>query len=180
MPKPEAFVSVMMDSYEYYSMRRQAINRKLRHAQTATKCSLREITENQQPDNDENIPEAIAAIDTYDKLWADVIARFSESFMPEGALEKIEEILLALPKMIMKFYKILVTQDTTLQKLLTELLSDKYKRAQEAISAIQSKPCPLSGLGPEEFSFPEDAVKINSSAARAYRISAPTKTKHRD
>lgn len=170
----------MLDSYEYYSMRRQALNRKLRHAQTATKCSLREITETPPANSNDTIPEAIAAIDTYDKLWTDIIAGFCESFISDAALEKIEDILLALPRMIMKFYKILVEQDTTLQKLLTELLSEKYKKAQEIISSLQSIPCPLSGLGPEEFSFPDDTIKFGADAGRAYRIEVPKKPRRDD
>lgn len=57
-----------------------------------------------------------------------------------------------MPRIIRKFYDVLVRKDEVLQILIAELDSDVYRQAIMRTSQIQNRPDPMSGLNPSEYS----------------------------
>ena len=169
---------VMELSYTGYVMYHDVISRKLKHAQTATKCSLHETRCRKEADAIEVNSAELADLKKYDAFWQTIIDNFRNTFLPEAELKRIDAILGSLPQMIVKFYNILVGQDSILQKLLNELKNEKYTKANEAIAAVQSKTCALSGLEPDEFNLPgEKPLTAEDDGSRAYKIKIPGSTR---
>ena len=80
---------------------------------------------------------------------------FKNAGLTEEELSSIEKALERIPRLIKKYYDLLVEQDKVLQDLMRELESDEYKNALETVSRIQSGADALSGLDMDEFDIEE-------------------------
>lgn len=146
---------LMCSVLEYYIKHHDVVLKKLDHARDATKKSINEIDVVSKASILDVPDEQKQEIQAYDDMWMQIIEHFRDSGVSEDELIKIEEILTKIPRLIKKYYDLLVEQDHVLQKLMEELKSDEYQEALEITENIQSRTDSLSGLSPHEFDSKE-------------------------
>ncbi len=127
-------VETMEKSCEYHVMHREAVRRKLEHAQTATQQSFKELDQSQKAANEKNISEEIGQ---YEEFWRAAIESFDGSFVSEGMLTKIEKILKMIPSFIKKFYDVLVKSDRMLSAIIEKLGLPEYQDANDLVQKTQ-------------------------------------------
>ena len=151
LPDPEESHALMELVLEHYIKHHQSVLKKLVHAQHATMQSIREIEElNKEIQADENLQE-FQTVRKYDKMWGQIIELFENSGLSETELHKVEDMLTTIPKVIKKYYEMLVQNDKILMQLINELNSEKYKKAIKIVNKVQQRPNLMTGLGPEEY-----------------------------
>lgn len=145
--KTEVLMTYVLEHYVKHS---EVVLKKLGHAQTATHKSINEIESKSDAPADKP-PSELKQMYAYDQMWDKVISQFRVSGLTEDELSQIERVLDRIPRMIKKYYDLLVEQDKILQELMRDLESVEYKKAMELVKRIQSQPDLLSGLAPDEF-----------------------------
>lgn len=156
-PDIETINHVMLLSFEHHQLHREILLQKLRHAKEATGQGLRVIESFSAIDHGQPIRE-FREIEDYEALWDSAIALFEDSFVPDDALEKIENLLSTIPFLIKKYYDVFVEHDIVLQQMIKQARAQKYAGALRCIKEIQNRPCLMSGLDPKEFT---SALKIS-------------------
>jgi ABC-type uncharacterized transport system ATPase subunit len=121
--------------FEHYMKHHEIVIRKIKHARTATHQSLMECKNTGAPDKEREVQN----IKRYDELWNSIVEILKEAGISENGLQKIEDILMGIPKIIKKYYDVLVAQDKPLLLLMKELTAEKYKRAFKIIHTAQAK-----------------------------------------
>lgn len=144
----------------YYLKHHDLVLRKLKHAQTATKESLK-IIEAADKKHTQSL----------EHLWADILNLFEKFAPSEDELFQIEALLGKMPKTTKELYDKLVENDKAIQVLIEQMSTDTYLEAVKTITKIQSKPNPMSGLGPEEYAL-RKATKISDVIKYAPRVNA--------
>ncbi len=139
---PQEAERLMTYVLEHYIKHYDAVMRKMGHARTATSKSIAEIDEA----DDSSSYKELSEIQGYEVMWDKVIKLYSNSGVSEEELEKIDSILSGMPRIIKKYYEVLVKQDHVLQTLLAELECEEYKEAIQVTRKVQSQPNKMSGL----------------------------------
>lgn len=142
----------------HYIKHYDVVFKKLGHAKSATHQSIKEISKTAKH-SESKVAQELAEMQAYDAMWEKIIEMFQEAGVGEEELAKIELVLNKIPRLIKKYYDLLVEQDTVLQELMVELESEEYKKALAITRKIQAKPDMLSGLDPSEFD-----LEINKNA----------------
>ncbi len=94
-------------------------------------------------------------LDYYAIEWDRILKKYIENGAAEEDLSQIENILVTIPWAIKENYDSLIAQSEKIKKIMEELSSEDYKEALQAVQDIQSRPNPLSGLIPEEYTEEE-------------------------
>lgn len=149
-PDPDTSNDLMQIVLEHFVVHHQVVFKKLHVAQEATIKSLEEL---------EKMSEALQAksshsvddIRKYETMWGVIIEMFKSHGATEDDLDRIEQVLIGIPRAIKKHYDVMVAQDQALQSLIKSLDTDEYKKAYRIINEVQSRPNPMSGLGPEDY-----------------------------
>ena len=150
---PDAEMShVLMEHvFEHYLKHHSVVLRKLVHAQDATLKSIQEIEELRKQIKADEAHHEFQTVKKYEKMWKQIIELFENSGLSEAEVQKVEDMLVTIPKVIKRYYEVLIQQDKVLHELIEELNSEKYKVALAAVKKIQSRPNLMTGLGPEEY-----------------------------
>jgi|GEM_PF-5070237 len=168
---PEVSMELMQNAHEHYTKHYEVVTRKLKHAQTATMSSLHQVKQaTTQMENQRIASQEFDNLKVYEGLWDITLKAFNGNYIPESALERIENILSSLPRTIMKFYDILLGQDSVLQKLIADLSEDKYRQALNVIRKLQGGTCPVTGLSPEELECRDEAQLAQRTHESAIKI----------
>jgi hypothetical protein len=148
----ESAHALMACVFEHYRKHHEVVLRKLEHAQSATAQSLKEIEDFRRGNRERGSqPEKTEDIRKYEAMWEQIIEVFNACGISEDELEKVENILLRIPRLIRNYYEARVRQDKILQAAIKDLASEKYKRAFGIVEKIQSQPDRLSGLEASAF-----------------------------
>lgn len=167
--------TLMGYALEHYIKHYDAVLRKLEHAKSATQKSMDDVQKEKNPGAAQGGYAELDEIKAYGDMWGKVISLFRDAGVSEDELVRIESILGGMPKLIKKYYDILLLQDAVLQSLLRELESEKYRQALEVVSRIQSKPDAMSGLDAREFDF---ALEEKQKRAFIFRTHSGKDTKN--
>lgn len=135
---------------EHYVTHHKVVFQKLEHAQKATIQSIKEL-ESMSASLQAKAGHSVEDIRKYDQMWGAIIEMFKAHGATEDDLERIEQVLLTIPRAIKHHYEILVAQDKALQTLMKSLDTEEYRRAVMLINEVQGRPNPMTGLGPEEY-----------------------------
>lgn len=135
---------------EHYVTHHQVVFKKLEHAQNATVKSIKEL-EGMSASLQAKAGHSVEDIRKYDHMWAAIIQMFKAHGATEDDLERIEQVLLTIPRAIKRHYDMMVEQDKALQKLIASLDTEEYRKACMIINEVQGRPNPMTGLGPEEY-----------------------------
>ncbi len=166
-PEPDTAHDLMQLVLEHYVVHHQVVFKKLHHAQTATIQSIQEL-ENMSAALQATSGHSVEDIRKYDHMWSAIIEMFKAHGATEDDLERIEDVLLTIPRAIKKHYDIIMEQDKALQKLISGLNTEEYKKACMIINEVQSRPNPMSGLGPEEY---KPVATAKTPAVPSYKFS---------
>lgn len=98
---------------EHYMKHYDSVLRKLGHAKVATQKSMKEIDSEEAIAGSGDYKE-LSEIKAYDGMWQKVIDLFAGAGVSEEELLKIETILGGMPRIIKKYYEVLVQQDEVL------------------------------------------------------------------
>ncbi|MCB1532143.1 MAG: hypothetical protein KDJ35_04650 [Alphaproteobacteria bacterium] len=154
LKRQEAIQQVNMLALEHFLLQHKVVLRKLMHAQSATKKSIRDLEQQcaqAQGGDLEKLSELQAQAKKYDALWSDIIQKFKVSCTDEKTVSRVERILSTIPRMIRKIYDMLISQDSELRGIIKELASEKYKKALAAVRKAQGKKDLMSGIDIDEF-----------------------------
>jgi hypothetical protein len=167
LPEGDRAHELMSLVLEHYIKHHEVVFKKLHIAQEATVKSLQEL-EKMAPGLQSKSGNTIDDIRKYEHMWGAIIEMFKAHGATEDDLERIEHVLLAIPRAIKQHYDAIIEQDKALQKLIASLNTDEYKKAVAIINEVQSRPNPMSGLGPEEYKPAPSAVH---NAVPSYQFS---------
>jgi hypothetical protein len=125
--------------FEHYIKHRDVVLRKIQHARSATHQSIQDYDgcEGRLKDSQE-----FKNITKYDEFWHVIINMFKETNVSEEGLQRIEDILLSIPRRIKKYYDLLILNDRPLLQLMKEIAADKYKAAYKEIRKIKKSADP--------------------------------------
>lgn len=149
-PDPDMANDLMAVVLEHYIRHHEVVFKKLHVAQEATVKSIEEL-ENMSSSLRSKSGHNIEDIRKYDHMWSAIIEMFKAHGATEDDLDRIEQVLLTIPRAIKQHYDMMVAQDQALQALIASLDTEEYKKAVKIINEVQSRPNPMSGLGPEEY-----------------------------
>lgn len=166
-PDPDQAHDLMHLVLEHYVTHHQVVFKKLHHAQNATTKSINEL-ENMSASLQAKAGHSVEDIRKYDHMWGAIIEMFKAHGATEDDLERIEQVLLTIPRAIKRHYDMMVEQDKALQTLIKSLDTEEYRRACKVINDVQSRPNPMSGLGPEEYKPPPASKE---AAVSSYKFS---------
>lgn len=169
LPDAETGQRLMELVLDHYVKHHGVVLRKLIHAQTATIQSLEEIdgaTAKQEESLTDSLRE-LHVVKRYEEMWAEILDLFRSCCLSEPELQKIENLLVTVPKIIRKYYELLVQQDKVLQALIEELQAEKYKRAFAAVDQVQARPNPMTGLTSEIYDD-EKMIAVGNADTRGF------------
>ena len=120
--------------FGYYTRLHDIVLKKIEHAHTATiKATGDCISVDDKAD-----PAALEDLNKYDEFWKELVELFQGAGMSLDGLARIDEVLSGLPKIIRKYYDVLVEQDQDLLLLMQEMTSDKYNNVREALKVMET------------------------------------------
>lgn len=149
-PSPDKANDMMEFVLDYYVRHHQVVFQKLHKAQEATIKSMEELEElslEAKSPHADNLKVARQ----YDKMWDHIITLFKAHGATEEDLERIENVLQKIPRIIKRHYDVLITQDEELQRLIASLKTDEYKKTCALIEKVQSLPNPMTGIVMDEY-----------------------------
>ena len=120
--------------FGYYTRLHDIVLAKIEHAHTATLQATGDCVSVE----DDADPAALEDLRKYDEFWEELIELFKEAGMSLDGLGKIDQVLERLPKIIKKYYDVLVKQDNGLLMLMEELTAKKYNNVREALKIMEA------------------------------------------
>ena len=134
----------------HYLDHRQVVLKKLLAAHEATTQSIHEIKEICQRFGLSEKLEPFAEIMRHEHTWEGIIDVFQEAGVTEEELDRIEDVLVSIPRAIRDHYTTLIHQDRELASMINKLNSDEYKNAINKVRHIQSSAAELWDTGANE------------------------------
>lgn len=148
---------LMQTVLEHYLKHHEIVLKKLVHAQKATEMSMDKLREMSETGTVGNV----------DEMWGEIIEMFRNFGASEDELFGIENLLGTVPSTIKEPYVELVEQDEELQQLKSELNSDKYQKAKQAVSKVQDEPNPMSHMTADDY---KESIE-DSAMVQAFKFS---------
>lgn len=146
---------------EHYLKHHQIVLKKLVHAQKATEMSMDKLREMSETGTAGNV----------DAMWGEIIEMFRDFGASEDELFGIEDLLGTVPSTIKTPYTELVEQDEELQQLKSELKSEEYKKAKQAVAKVQDEPNPISRMTADDY---KKSVE-DSAMVQAFKFAPQTR-----
>ena len=175
-PDPDQAHLLMEVVLQHFVTHHKVVVRKLHVAQEATLKSLEELESRLDDINSHSDAASLDNIRRYEHMWGQIIEMFKAHGATEQDLDRIEQVLLTIPRTIKKYYEVMIEQDRALKAMIASLDSDEYRKATAVINKVQSRPNPMSGLTRDDYD--EDLPVYNVPIAPSYEISVESMKNH--